>query len=146
MLRNLLATTVTPTSPLPSCVQEHSLPDPRPTSLKHKATDRIRITIPGPIFTAAPLSLRSGQGQNVLLGQSAPRLERAVHRPPPALGRVPTSRGILSLTRAWTRLSIEQAWQWGSAATPGIRPAPAMPVTCSGPGYFYPRVAEEMSF
>lgn len=70
MLRNLLATTVTPTSPLPSCVQEHSLPDPRPTSLKHKATDRIRITIPGPIFTAAPLSLRSGQGQNDLLGHS----------------------------------------------------------------------------
>lgn len=35
-------------------------------------------------------------------------------------------------------LSIEQAWQWGSAVTPGIIPAPAVPVTCSGPEYFYP--------
>lgn len=91
---------------LPLChssVQELLCQSPGPhLQSKKNATNRIRITVPASILTAAPLEpkVRSGTVCSPW-SQTAPRWERVVHKPSPALGGVPTSRGILSLTRAW---------------------------------------------
>lgn len=85
-----------------------------------------------------PSSLRSGQGQYVLLGHRL-LLAQSCTQATPCSGRSANLQGNPIPDKGLgSGCPSNQPGSRGALPPGGRIPAPAVPVTCSGPGYFYP--------